>query len=415
MPLSKRHSAFGFYIALQLTAMSASAETEIPWNLQQVNADEAHQAGHTGKGSVVGVIDADLDATHLAFEGRIDARSRTFLSPDDTQLTNPSGHGTYVAGILAAGKGVGPMFGIAYDASVLGLQAISADDPDQDIKTCVRYRLPTADALVYAAELNLKVVNGSYGPRALPSRITKKGFNIKYEVLAHQVLKFNDGVNEVLYMPEYEAIKRAAAADVVLVFAAGNDYQVQPLVARNPSGNGLIPYIRPEHHDSGVYRFISSALTDDENDPKTYAYLESNDPRLASLDLSSLSGQIITVVATNRDGEIASYSNRCGVASQWCIAAPGGDTPHNNEKGILSTTLMSRGAQGYDITSGTSLATALVAGAAAMVREAFPHLDARQTIELLLSTADNSGTYADSATYGRGMLDVGRALRQAGS
>jgi len=409
-PLRQRYTRL--YAAWCLAALSTTTVTttaaEIPWNLKAVRADEAHAMGYTGQGVAVGVIDSGLDTQHPAFAGRIDPRSHDFTDPAATDATVTDGHGTHVAGVIAAGKGVGPMYGIAYDATLLDLRALDDSESDEDDYA----PLPTAAALRYAADLKLKVINGSYGPPVLPSkRSTKGGYNHYHQVLPHQILIFNEDTNEVRYMAEFEAIKTAAAADVVMVFAAGNDTRFQPLASQHPSGGGLLPYIRPENHASGVYRFISNQ-TPDRNDPNTYRYLSPDDPRLAGLDFSALQGKLIAVVATDRDGEITDYSNRCGVAWQWCIAAPGGSVPYNSEKSVLSTTPTSRDTGGYDALSGSSIAAALVAGAVAVVRSAFPHLDARQTVELLLNAADNTGRFSDRDTYGRGMLNVGRAVKE---
>src|SRR5690606_41793908 len=94
---------------------------EIPWNLKMVNADVAHALGYTGKGIAVGVIDSGLDITHPAFAGRVDPRATDFMLPFGPEVTDLDGHGTHVAGIIGAGKNTGPMYGVAYDSTVLAL------------------------------------------------------------------------------------------------------------------------------------------------------------------------------------------------------------------------------------------------------------------------------------------------------
>lgn len=423
MPSSPRHRFTRLYTALCLAAISTAASAEVPWNLKLVNADVAHRLGYTGSGIVVGVIDSGLDINHPAFAGRIDPRSRDFIDPFAPQPADPDDHGTHVAGIIAAGRNTGPMYGIAYDATLLDMRAIgqSNDDDDDDDEQddedgkAERYIGASTYALRYAAEQRLKVINGSYGPDARPPKYLDPDsaiLNPDYQILPHQVLLFNEDADEALDLAEYEAIEAAAQADVVMVFAAGNEYAEQPLASSNPSGNGILPYIRPENHDAGVYRFISydeeSPL--DLNDPDTYEYLDPDDPRLAELDYSHLQGKLIAVVATDQDRKIASYSNRCGVAWQWCMAAPGGNGVATVQGGILSTVPYALGTGGYAVLSGTSMASPLVAGAAALVRSAFPYLDASQTIELLLTTTNRSGHLSDKAIYGRGMLDIGRAV-----
>jgi subtilase-type serine protease len=60
------------------------------------------------------------------------------------------------------------------------------------------------------------------------------------------------------------------------------------------------------------------------------------------------------------------------------------------------------------------MAAPLVAGAAVLVRGAFPYLTAPQTQEILLTTTNSAGHLADRAIYGRGMLDANRATRGPG-
>ena len=40
---------------------------------------------------------------------------------------------------------------------------------------------------------------------------------------------------------------------------------------------------------------------------------------------SELRPHSVVVVSTDRQGRISSFSNRCGIAARWCIAAPGED------------------------------------------------------------------------------------------
>jgi len=89
-------------------------------------------------------------------------------------------------------------------------------------------------------------------------------------------------------------------------------------------------------------------------------------------------------------GVLSSYSNRCGEAANWCLAAPGD---------FISATA---GGRVY----GTSFATPAVTGAAALVQQAFPWMSADQIRQTILSTATSMG---DTATYGWGLLNASKA------
>jgi hypothetical protein len=65
---------------------------------------------------------------------------------------------------------------------------------------------------------------------------------------------------------------------------------------------------------------------------------------------------------------------------------------------------------GYQVASGTSSATALVAGAAALVRAKYPQLDAANVINRLIKTADHRGSPGRNPQYGYGIVDPVKAL-----
>ncbi|GAA4511341.1 S8 family serine peptidase [Actinoallomurus oryzae] len=87
-------------------------------NLTQIGAPAAWNAGATGKGVKVAVLDTGVDATHPDLKGRI-AEQRNFSPSSDTVDRN--GHGTHVAATIA-GTGAsanGERKGVAPDADLL--------------------------------------------------------------------------------------------------------------------------------------------------------------------------------------------------------------------------------------------------------------------------------------------------------
>ena len=107
----------------------------------------------------------------------------------------------------------------------------------------------------------------------------------------------------------------------------------------------------------------------------------------------------------------AGFSNRCGTVSRWCIFAPG-DQIRTTDGTYYSTT------RDYRTTSGTSFATAHVAGAMAAVWASFPDKTGAEIVQRILDTARQvdpaNGNY-DATTglsplYGHGALDLGAAL-----
>lgn len=115
--------------------------------------------------------------------------------------------------------------------------------------------------------------------------------------------------------------------------------------------------------------------------------------------MPELHGHFINVVAWDSETQsLADYSNACGITSDWCITAPGTN---------LDT--------GKSIATGTSFAAPIVSAALAVIREAFPYMQASEITELLFETARDLGTPGVDAIYGHGMLDLERATRPVGA
>jgi thermitase len=104
---------------------------------------------------------------------------------------------------------------------------------------------------------------------------------------------------------------------------------------------------------------------------------------------------IISVAAVTTTGALASFSNYG--AKSVDLGAPG--------DGILSTYLGSR----YKVLSGTSMASPIVAAAAAMLRSRDPHLSYGQIRSALLSSTQPDAALAGKVAH-PGVLDVGAAI-----
>jgi len=299
--------------------------------LAPINASAAYSRGLTGAGVIVAVFDTGLDAAHPELLGRVVPGGFNFVE-NNADIGDPQGHGTHVAGIIAANKDDAGMQGVAYGASILPIRIADANG---------RIALSSATlaaAVDYAVASGAFVLNNSWG--ALDEFVTG--------LTTVQV--------NTRYAPEIAAYQRAAAAGRVVVFAAQNAGNP------NPSPRAGLPYYVPD-----------------------------------------LQPNWLAVVAIDQSGAIASYSNRCGVAAAWCVAAPG--------SGIVSA----RTGGGYRALSGTSMAAPHVSAALAILRQLFPELSADVIVQRLLTTANGSGIYANQSVYGWGLLDLAAATRPVGA
>ena len=133
--------------------------------------------------------------------------------------------------------------------------------------------------------------------------------------------------------------------------------------------------------------------------------------------IAELRGHSIAVVAVAEDDdadgypEIASFSNRCGIGADWCIAAPGEDV----EIAVFGKINGVEGERGIGSSSGTSFAAPMVAGGLALMKQLFrDQLPNTALVERLYRTADKDGPYSDAAIYGQGLMDLGAATAPVG-
>ncbi|MFE0015937.1 autotransporter domain-containing protein [Mesorhizobium sp. NPDC059054] len=127
-------------------------------------------------------------------------------------------------------------------------------------------------------------------------------------------------------------------------------------------------------------------------------------------------------VAATGPNYMPGYSNRCGVAMNWCLVAPGGGPgwewdPNINDyvwRGLEDGILVAKPGGDYEKTLGTSFAAPHVSGAAALVAQAFPYMTMDQVRQVLLGTAWDVGAPGVDPVFGYGLLDVGKAVRGPG-
>jgi hypothetical protein len=284
-----------------------------------IGASRAYQAGATGQGITVGVIDSGVDITSPEFTGRLHPGSADIVS--GRSLQDPDGHGTYVAAIIGAARNGISTHGVAYNARLL---IARSDEGNSCATDCVHNDNDIAAGIDLAVNNGARVINISLGGSPPNSRL-------------------------------FNAIDRATRAGTILVFSAGNDSSAQA--------------------DQFATAVIQSAAA---------------------------RGLALAVGAGTAQGVPASFSNAAGSVADSYLLAPG-------------TSIRVRGLGGTDLlVSGTSFSAPHVAGALAVLLQAFPSLTARQAVDLLLNSATDLGAPGTDAVFGRGFLNLARAFQPQG-
>lgn len=349
-------------------SVGAAQELANQSGLARINAEAANIAGYTGQGITVAVIDSGVNIDHPDLRDNIAPGGYDYISKSSTVKDHAdSYHGTHVAGIIAGEKNDFGIRGVAYNAKILPLATIDAEAPSTGIR----------DAVIHAQDLGAKVINASYGPN--------DEANASFVSNGAQFFWANA-------LSQADAYLNYANHGGILVFAAGNSYTAgTALINNNPTGGGFLPFIRPANKSIAI------------GQPGAYRASEDGiNLTTLNADYSGLEGHLITAVALNVDNTIASFSNRCGVAKNWCIAAPGVD--------INSTS----SGNTYSALDGTSFAAPHVAGALAVLLERHPELTPAQVVNLLLTTATDLGPAGIDDTYGYGLLNLNAAVQSVG-
>ena len=360
---------------------AADRNFEAQWGLHAINAHVAY--GHVnllegpdvapGTGVTIGLIDTGIDAEHPIFEGKTIYQDFLFGAVGDTG--EEGSHGTAVASIAAGGQNDNPnaAHGVAWGAD-LAVWAIPLGSPDNVYNPITLAQLAESDPgfakifkPVFAwrdAGGDLDILNLSFGFEGIIDRYAEEDLRANFsETIA--------------------ALAQADAAEkTILVWAAGNQ-------------NGDRCGFGVEHCVDGRIEAVSVGIL-----PGLLAYME------------ELQGHSIAVVALTPDGGgIASFSNRCGIASDFCIAAPGEEVrfayygPDDEVDGI----------RGYGEGGGTSFAAPMVSGGLAVMKHLFrDQLANEELVTRLFLTADNTGIYADRDIYGNGRMDLGAATSPVG-
>lgn len=315
------------------TAAFETPEYQAQKGLAIVKASSLYARGGTGQGVAVALIDSGLNSSLPEFQGRLRDPGFDYVE-NQVGTIDRVGHGTQMAGILAANKDDQGMHGVAFNAQLIPYRFGDDNEPfffDGEI----------AQSWQAGFDKGTRILNNSWA-NAIPAT----------------------EINEARYkqvMPQSLITARKLVENgAVFVFPTGNELKREPLAEPG------LPVAIPE-----------------------------------------LEKGWIAVVALKNDGSaINAKSNYCGVAADWCIAVPGGDSGAG--QGLLTTSKDGK----YTQTAGTSPAAALVSGALAALQSRYPELTAQQVRERLLSTANRTGIYANSEAYGRGLMDLDAASRQ---
>lgn len=305
----------------------------LQWDLSMINLPSAWELTTGNSSVIVAVLDTGI-RSHADLNANVLNTGHNFVSntsdPTEPLTALSDFHGTHVAGTIAAvGNNNTGMSGVAWNARIMPIRVLS---PTGGTDSAI------INGMLYAARLPNS--SGTVPPQRA------------------SVINMSLGGSGACPQSYQDAINAVRNAGVVVVVAAGNDFE-------------------------------------DGNPVETPASCQG----------------VIAVGAVEPLGERAPYS---GSQPYVFIAAPGGNVTEAIHAGILSTWPISNpGETAYKLLQGTSMAAPHIAGVVALMLSVNPSLTPSQVEAILSVTANDLGSAGRDSDFGWGLVDAGAAVASA--
>ena len=202
---------------------------------------------------------------------------------------------------------------------------------------------------------------------------------------------------------------RDIAAGITRAVSAGATV-INLSLGGDPPSSILLNAVRAAS-SAGVVIVVSAGNEGDGSDPK----VDPNQPNPFAAGVRDAGGtNVIIAGSVNESGAFSGFSNKAGNEAQWFLSALGERVCCVYENGVLKVETDASGSF-VTLVSGTSFSAPQIAGAVALLKQAFPNLTGAQMVNLLLISARDAGAAGTDTTYGRGILDIARAFQPSGT
>lgn len=326
----------------------------LQWDMRAIAAPGAWDAGYTGLGARVAILDTGIDLDHPDLAPNLNLALSTSFVPGEPSADDSNGHGSNVAGIVAAARNGWGAIGVAPKAELVAVKILAGNGSGS-----FSWLL---DGILYAVSVDADVINMSLG-----AYVPRRGFvdtNGTW-VGANEVAGFVDLVKKAIDF---------AVQQGTLVIATAADSMINMTDDQEPLH---VP------SDCGASLNISA----------TGPLGQSFNPDI-NLDVAG--------VYLNRETNVD-------------LAAPGGNTDETRpgpfshaHDFVFNCSNDGR----FMWAAGTSQAAPHVAGVAALVIERYGHsLSPSQIEAILCQTTDDLGKPGRDPFYGYGRVNATRAIR----
>jgi len=326
--------------------------SEYQWDMLAIDAPEAWNAGYTGAGVRVAVLDTGIDSLHPDLASNLNTALSTSFVPYEPFIDDLNGHGTNVAGIVAAADNQIGVIGVAPNAEIVAIKVLDGSGSG-DFGWLIQ-------GILYAVSIDADIVNMSLGAYMSHNGYVRTPSGDVY-VSANAIAGFVNLVKKTLNYAEKQ--------EVFLAASAGNDTH---------DGTGDAGWMHVPS-DVGCTAVVSAT------GPIGWGYSHDVD-----LDL------------------FASYSD---YGPQIDFAAPGGNADDSLPLWFFDLVLNCTNGQWYAWYGGTSQASPHVCGVAALIIEKNGgDMRPEHVLRVLHQSADDLGKPGQDPYYGYGRINAAQAV-----
>ncbi len=335
--------------------------------LKQVGIIGAWSRGYTGKGSTIAVLDQGFNVNHADLKSNIKAYKNFYPGSISAANAGWGLHGTAMASVAGGVYNSTGTIGVAPNAQLL-LAQVGQGGSMPNINTAA-----VAQALNWAGTQNATVVNMSF------SSTFDKNYIAGTQQIATGVYRGNTAYGTMYgQVATFNTLKATTNTTSVVVAAAGNQ--------------GLAY--------SGF--------------PGAFATATNSDGSL------TFGGRWLIVGSVDANNKLSSFSNAAGHICTNLVSGTCKDTYQVKDFYVVApgekiAVAMDRSASttqtNATFMSGTSPATAIVAGGVAVIHQAWPQLKAAEIVQLIKNTATDLGKPGVDEVYGYGLVNFDKATQ----
>jgi len=408
----------------------------ITWGLDAVNAPEAWAMGYKGQAIRVCILDTGIDYNHVEFFKNgvsIIKGSKNFVSDGHATAADGDGHGTHVAGTIAA-QGA-KVWGVAPDVD-LYIGRVLGDDGTGST-TGIINGVKWCDTTVNAHVISMSLGGGRY------STTENRTYNTAYNNGTLTIAAAgNDGTTAISYPAGYTNVVSVGAVDSNLAKADFSQYNSDvELAAPGVAVYSSMPFFAG-HLDftkEGTTEYASTAIEYAKRGLVTGQLVECGTAETTTSCINKPAGAFIAVVSrgvisfadkatnvmaqgatgmilTNNDtaapDDFGSFT--FGAAGTWPIAT---SISYNSgvalRSGGLGTGSVEIRDYNYGYNNGTSMATPHASAVAALAWSVKPTLTPGTIRSVLQSTVLDLGAAGRDVNFGFGLVQADKAVTLA--